>query len=161
MNTKRNSLKSFFYLRMGYTLYFAMVVGGINVLTTSYFLSIQKIPAILNIFPSFEIYIISIILIAVPIITLTGWIHFKRIGTYSVEAAIYQKEFPYNYKYPPGYNKEVFGPAYLSILILNIKKATNEKLSDQEENDIIKLELLLEKLIDGGYVGNPPKGALT
>ncbi len=137
-----------------------MFVGVINVLTTSYFLSIKKIPVILEIFPTFEIYVLSLIFIAIPIITFVGWIHFKRIGTYSVEAAIYQKAYPYNYKLQPGYNKEVFGPAYLAILRLNMKKINDEKLTEAEEKEIMNLESLLTKLIEGGYVGQPPKGAL-
>ena len=160
MNSRRNTLKSFFYLSTGYTIYLAMFVGVINVLTTSYFLSIKKIPTILEIFPTFEIYVLTLIFIAIPIITFVGWIHFKRIGTYSVEAAIYQKAYPYNYKLQPGYNKEVFGPAYLAILRLNMKKINDEKLTEDEEKEIMNLESLLTKLIEGGHVGQPPKGAL-
>ena len=160
MTAKRNTLKSFFYLRTGYTIYLAMFVGIINILTTSYFLSIKNVPVILEIFPRFEIYIITVILIGIPIVTFTGWLHFKRIGTYSAEASAYQKAFPFNYKLQPGYNIEVFGPAYLIILKLNMKKITGEKLTRDEEKEILHLESLLRKLIEGGYVGNPPKGAL-
>ena len=137
-----------------------MFVGVINVLTTSYFLSIKKIPTILEIFPTFEIYVLSLVFIAIPIITFVGWIHFKRIGTYSVEAATYQKAYPYNYKLQPGYNKEVFDPAYLAILRLNMKKINDEKLTEDEEKEIMNLESLLTKLIEGGHVGQHPKGAL-
>ncbi len=160
MNSRSKTLKSFFYIRTGYTIYLAMFVGVINVLTTSYFLSIKNIPVILDIFPTFEIYVLSLIFIAIPIITFVGWVHFKRIGTYSVEAATYQKAYPYNYKLQPGYNKEVFGPAYLAILRLNMKKITDEKLTEAEEKEIMNLESLLIKLIEGGHVGQPPKGAL-
>ncbi len=160
MGSRRNVLKSWFYLRTGYTIYLAMFVGAINILTTSYFLSIKQIPQILSIFPNFVIYVIFLVLVALPIITFTGWLHFKRLGTYSAESSIYQKVYPYNYKLQPGYNKEVFGPAYLAILRLNMKKINEEQLSEDEEKQITKLESLLEKLINGGHVGNPPKGAL-
>jgi hypothetical protein len=160
MGSRRNILKSWFYLRTGYTIYLAMFVGAINILTTSYFLSIKQIPQILAIFPNFVTYVIFLVLVSLPIITITGWLHFKRLGTYSAEAAIYQKVYPYNYKFEPGYNKEVFGPAYLAILRLNMKKINGEQLSEDEEKQIAELESLLEKLIDGGHVGNPPKGAL-
>ena len=137
-----------------------MFVGIINVFTTSYFLAIKNVPVILEIFPRFEIYVIIIILIGIPLVTFVGWLHFKRIGTYSAEASAYQKAYPFNYKLQSGYNKEVFGPAYLIILKLNMKKVTGEKLSKDEEKEILHLESLLRKLIEGGYVGNPPKGVL-
>ena len=138
----------------------AFFVGIINFLTTSYFLAIQKVPEIINIFPTFEIYIITAISIGTPLVTLVGWLHFKRAGAYSAEAAIGQQATQYNFMYPPGYNKEVFGPAYLEILKINKKRLTGEKLSESDHAKIKNLEKKLQHLIDGGYVGDPPRGTL-
>ena len=160
MTKKKNIFKNFFYFRIGYATYFALFIGIINILTTSYFLAIKKIPTIVQIFPTFEIYIITIISIGIPLVTLVGWLHFKKIGTFSAESEISQQAHPYNFKYQPGYNKEVFGPAYLEILKINRKKITGEKLSEDELIKIKEIEKNLEKLIDGGYVGNPPKGTM-
>jgi len=160
LNTKRNTFKTFFYFRIGYATYLAFFIGIINLLTTSYFLSLKKIPEFINIFPTFEIYVITVIGIGIPLVTLVGWLHFKRIGTFSAEAAIGQQAAPYNFMYQPGYNKEVFGPAYLEILKLNKKKLTGQKLSDTELEKILDLEKKLQHLIDGGHVGNPPRGTL-
>lgn len=160
MAKKKNIFTSFFYFRIGYATYFALFIGIINILTTSYFLAIKKIPHIVNIFPTFEIYVITIISIGIPLVTLVGWIHFKKIGTFSAESEISQQAHPYNFKYQPGYNKQVFGPAYLEILKLNRKKIIGEKLTDNELFRIKEIEKDLEKLINGGYVGNPPKGTM-
>jgi hypothetical protein len=157
---KKNIFKSFFYFRIGYATYFALFIGIINILTTSYFLAIKKIPYIVNIFPTFEIYVITVISIGIPLVTLVGWVHFKKIGTFSAESEISQQAHPYNFKYQPGYNKQVFGPAYLEILKLNRKKIIGEKLTDNELFRIKEIEKDLEKLINGGYVGNPPKGTM-
>ncbi len=138
-----------------------MIIGVINILTTSYFLAIQKVPFVLEIFPTFQSYIIFVIAVGIPIVTVVGWLHFKRIGTFSTEAAIHEQAFPYNYKLLPGYNKEVFGPAYVEILRLNRKKILGEKLSDDETNKIKSIEKQLEDLINGGHAGNPPKGAFS
>ena len=151
--------KGFFYFRTGYVIYFAMIVGVVNIMTTTYFLAIDKIPFLLVIFPTFEIYVSTLILAGLPIIVITGWIHLKRIGTFAAEANITTEESPYQYKLAPGFLKEVFGPAYLAILQINIKKAKGEKLTDEEINSILNLEKKLIHLIEGGYVGNPPKGA--
>ena len=114
--------KTFFYFRTGYVTYFAMIVGVINILTSTYFLAIDKIPFLLNIFPTFEIYATILIFIGVPIIIGGGWIHMKRIGTFAAEANITTEESPYQYKFAPGFLKEVFGPAYLAIINMQIKK---------------------------------------
>jgi len=96
--------------------------------------------------------------IGVPLIVLFGWLHYKRIGTYAAEANIVTESTPYSYKLPPGYAKEVYGPAYLAILKLAVKKAQGETLSQEEIESIKKIEDQLSNLINGGYVGNPPKG---
>lgn len=160
MSNKKNTFKTFFYFRLGYATYLAFFIGIINLLTTSYFLAIQKVPQIIEIFPTFEIYVFTVITIGIPLVTFVGWLHFKRIGTYSAETTITYQVFPYNFMYKPGYEKEVFGPAYLQILKINKKKLIDQKLSDDEVNHIKDIEKKLQKLIDGGYVGNPPKGAL-
>jgi len=160
LTQKKNAFKTFFYFRIGYATYLAFFIGIVNLLTTSYFLAIKKVPDIVNIFPTFEIYVTTIILIGIPLVTLVGWLHFKRVGTYSAESAIGQQAFPFNYRYQPGYNKEVFGPAYLEILKINRKKLTGEKLTEEDLKKIADLEKQLENLIAGGFVGKPPKGTL-
>lgn len=160
MGQKKTVFRNFFYFRIGYAHYLAMVVGVVNILTTTYFLAAQQIPAILDIFPTFEIYVSVVIFVGSPIVILVGWIHFKRIGTFSAEAAIMAQAHPFNYKLFPGYHKEVYGPAYLEILQLNIKRLNGEKLTLEEISYIKHLEDQLQKLIDGGYVGKPPKGVL-
>ena len=157
---KRNMFKTFFYFRIGYATYLVFFIGIINFLTTSYFLAIKKIPEIIDIFPTFEIYIITMVSIGLPLVTLVGWLHFKRTGAYSAESVISQQATPYNFMYQPGYNKEVFGPAYLAILKINKKRLTGEKLSESDCENIKHLEKKLQHLIDGGYVGDPPRGTM-
>ena len=157
---KKSALRGFYYFLTGYVTYFMMVVGVINILTSTYFLAIQKVPDILNVFPTFEIYAAIAILAGIPIIIFAGWLHLKRVGTYAAEANVQAEAHPYNYKLVPGFLKEVYGPAYLAILQLNIKKARGEKLTEQEILHIMKIEDQLTKLIEGGYVGSPPKGAM-
>ena len=160
MSKKKRGFRGFYYFRMGYATYFAILMGAINTLSSTYFLSIKKSPWLLDIFPNFTLYVIVLISIGIPLVILTGWLHLKRTGTYAAEADITNEAHPYNYKLAPGYLKEVFGPTYLTILKINIKKAKGEKLTNEEIMEIQKLEDQLTKLIEGGHVGNPPKGAL-
>lgn len=160
MNKKKRGFRGFYYFRTGYVTYFTMIVGLINVLSSTYFLAIKKISWMINIFPTFNYYIIFCVVIGLPLVILTGWLHLKRIGTYAAEADISNESAPYNYKLMPGYYKEVFGPAFLSILRINIKRSQGEKLTSEEILEIKNLEEQIQNLIDGGYAGQPPKGAL-
>ena len=159
-NTRSNvCLRVFFYFRTGYANYFALIVGVVNILTSSYFLAIEKVSELLIIFPTFEIYISMVILIGVPTVILAGWIHMKKIGTYSAEQNIYNETQPFNYKAAPGYVKETVIPIHHEIVKMWIKKIENGKLDENDKNRIDKLEKDVIKLINGGYVGNPPSGA--
>jgi hypothetical protein len=160
MKTKTKGFRLFYYFRIGYGTYLAMFIGVANVLTTTYFLAGKKIPWVQQVFPNFESYIAFCIAIGVPIVVIVGWLHFKRMGTYTQEVAISYQYSPYNYKFQPGYNREVFAPAYLAILQLNIKRMKGEKLSHEELENILSLETKLKALMEGGFVGSPPKGVL-
>jgi hypothetical protein len=160
MTRKKFGFRGFYYFRTGYVTYFTMLVGLINVLSSTYFLAIKKIPWMIVLFPTFGNYIFFCIIIGIPLVITTGWLHLKRIGTYAAEADISNESAPYNYKLVPGFLKDVFGPAYLTILKINIKKVKGEKLTPEEISKIKNIEEQLQKLIDGGHVGSPPRGAL-
>lgn len=160
MTRKKQGFRGFYYFRTGYVTYFTMIVGLINVLSSTYFLAIKKVPLILTLFPTFGHYVTFCIVVGIPLVIVVGWLHLKKIGTYAAEADISNEASPYNFKLVPGYLKEVYGPAYLAILRINIKKAKGEKLTHQEIMEIKNIEEQIQKLIDGGYAGQPPKGAL-
>lgn len=159
MGKQRKGLRTFYYFRQGYAQYLALGVGIVNVLTSTYFLAIERLPALKSFLPTFEIYVAICILSGIPLMVCFGWLHFKRAGTYSAEISIAQQSSPINYKWIPGYTKEVFGPAYLAILRANIKRLQGDALTNDEIEHMKKLENELLKLIQGGYAGNPPKGA--
>ena len=159
MGKQRKGLRTFYYFRQGYAQYLAFGVGIVNVLTSTYFLAIERLPPLKSYLPTFESYIIFCVILGIPLITYFGWFHFKRAGTYSAETSITQQSNPYNYKLAPGYVKEVFGPVYLSILNANIKRLQGLTLTNDEVEYMKKLENELIKLIQGDYAGNPPKGA--
>lgn len=160
MARRRKGLNLFYYFRQGYTMYLVLIIGIVNVLTSTYFLAIEKVPVIKSIIPSFELYILYCFIIGLPLITIFGWIHFKKAGTYSVEVSIMYENNPYSYKWLPGFNEEVYSLAYKTILSCQEKKLNGKSLSDEEINDIKNLELKLQNLIDGGYVGKPPSGTM-
>ena len=99
------------------------------------------------------------VLVGVPIVILFGWIHFKQIGTFSAQQNITVEMNPYNYKPHPGFQSNVIFPIYHEITKLLIKKINDKQLSDDDKHRLDDLEKDLLKLMKGGHVGNPPRGA--
>ena len=94
---KINSLpfKLLYYFRGGWAMYFAFIFAAVNTLTVTYFLAIENYPELKAIFPSFEIYLLTIGAIGVPLLTLIGYVHYKRSPAYSSEAGITMSSNPY------------------------------------------------------------------
>ena len=94
---KINSLpfKLLYYFRGGWAMYFAFIFAAVNTLTVTYFLAIENYPELKAIFPSFEIYLLTIVAIGVPLLTLIGYTHYKRSPAYSSEAGIMLSANPY------------------------------------------------------------------
>lgn len=136
------------------------MLGAINVLTSTYFLAVDQIPVIKSIFPTFEIYVITGVVVAIPIVTATGYIHFKRLGAHSADTSVVAQNFIFNYRMPPGFTIDVYGPAYKMILKLALKRASSEKLTADEIKEIDDLRERLRHLIEGGSTGKYAKGVI-
>ena len=55
---------------MGWSTYFAFVLGAVNTLTVTYYLAIEKVPALVAIFPTFIHYVVILVSIGIPILIL-------------------------------------------------------------------------------------------
>ena len=146
--------RAWFYFRQGWTTYFAFIFAAVNTMVTTYYLAIENIPVLKSVFPSFFIYVIIVASIGIPLLVLIGYIHYKRSSAYSAEADINVEAYPYFYKIPPGWNREVVFPLYSIVAQLLVKLSTNEKITEEEINHIKTIEKKLDTLIGGGYVGS-------
>ena len=155
--SRKRPFRAWFYFRQGWTAYFAFIMAAVNVLTVTYFLAIENYPSLQVIFPTFVHYILAAVIIGVPLLVLIGYAHYKRTQAFSAEADITAEAYPYWYKLPPGWNKEVVFPLYLSMLNIMIKMSKNEKLSTEEADEITNIQKSLSTLIDGGYVAKPDR----
>jgi len=160
MRKRRRGFRTLFYFRTGYATYLVILLGAINVLSSTYFLAIDKIPFVKEIFPTFEIYVITAVLIAIPTVTIIGYVHYKRIGAHSAATSIIAQNNIFNYRMMPGFTIETFGPAYKAILKATIKHSCSEKLTVEEINEIDDIRRQLRHLIDGGSVGKYAKGVI-
>ena len=155
--TKNKPFRAWFYFRQGWTAYFAFIMAAINVLTVTYFLAIENYPVLQAIFPTFGHYIAIVVGTGVPLLVLVGYFHYKRSQAYAAEAEINIEANPYWYKIPPGWNREVVFPLYLNMINLMLKMSKNEKLAPDEIEKMSDIQKSLSNLIDGGYVGKPPR----
>jgi len=126
-------------------------------LTVTYFLAVENYPVLDTLFPTFLHYVFIAVVIGVPMLILVGYIHYKRSAAFSAEADINVEAYPYWYKLPPGWNKEVVFPLYLQMINLMIKISKNEKLSTDETKEMSDIQKSLSSLIKGGYVGKPAR----
>ena len=93
--TNSMPFKLLYYFRGGWALYFAFIFAAVNTLTVTYFLAIDNYPGLKAIFPSFEMYLMTMIAIGVPLLTMIGYTHYKRSPAYSSEAGIMLSANPY------------------------------------------------------------------
>jgi len=135
---KKLLFRSWFYFRTGWSTYFAFILGAVNTLTVTYYLAIDKAPNLKALFPSFTYYGSIITLIAVPILTLIGYIHFKKSGSYKAEADIGFESNPHFRRMIQ--NSEILIPLYVELLDLLTKISQNEKLTSDEITKIAKIK---------------------
>ena len=86
----KNSIlfRAWYYFRMGWSTYFAFILAAINTLTVTYFLAIDNYPSLKLFFPSFEMYILIIVTVGVPILIAIGYAHFKRTKARKAEVDV-------------------------------------------------------------------------
>ena len=70
--------RGWYYFRNGWSLYFAFIFAAINTLTVTYYLAIENYPLLKTLFPSFELYILSVVFVGLPLLVIIGYVHFKR-----------------------------------------------------------------------------------
>lgn len=151
---KRLSFRAWFYFRMGWSTYFAFVLAAVNTMVVTYYLAIEKVPYLKEIFPTFTFYLATFVLIGIPVLILIGYAHYKLTPAISEEVEITTESNPYFFKIPPGWNTEIVFPLYRLLTEILLKLAKNEKLSDKEIQQVSELQNKIDSLLKGGYVGD-------
>ncbi len=133
------SFRAWYYFRMGWSTYFAFILAAINTLTVTYFLAIDNYPSLKSVFPSFEVYIIIIVTVGVPILIAIGYAHFKRTQAFKSEIDVMIESNPYQRRNTV--NNEINLRMNLQLVKLLTKLLNNEKLETKEHD---KLKELIE-----------------
>ncbi len=97
---KKNKLKEksfwfrlFAYLRRGYAVYIAFIIGAFNFVVIQYRLLIEYVPYLKIMFPRMIYFIIFVAIVGVPITIFVGWWDYRR-GTWKEESKLMWKENP-------------------------------------------------------------------
>ena len=136
--------RSWFYFRTGWQTYFAFILAAINTLTVTYFLAIENYPSLKTVFPSFEIYILIIVSIGVPLLVLIGFVHFKRSHSFKSEADVLIESNPYQRRNTV--NNDIILRLNLKLMSTLLKVAKKEDLSEEEIEEITQLHDEILKL---------------
>ena len=126
--------RSWYYFRMGWGTYFAFIFAAINTLVVTYYLAIERVPALLTIFPNFLHYILIISTIGVPLLIIVGYIHYKRTLAFKSEIDIVVESHPYQRRNIVNIHLILESIMQTNQLLLKLSK--NEKLSETEIGEI-------------------------
>ena len=136
--------RGWFYFRMGWSTYFAFILAAINTLTVTYFLAVDNYPALKVIFPSFEIYVLIIISIGVPLLIFIGYSHYKKTKAFRSEMDVLIESNPFLRRNTVNADINLRFNLRLIDLILKLSKDTisKEELNDMEKikSEIIELD---------------------
>ena len=143
---KNLAFRAWFYFRQGWSTYFAFIFAAINTLVVTYFLAIQQYPYLKNIFPSFVNYFVVVVSIGIPVLVITGYMHYKKSAAFKAEADINLETNPHFRRIL--INTELLLSAYSQFTEVLIKLSKNEKLTDSQIEEISKLQKEFTEHID-------------
>ena len=143
---KNLPFRAWFYFRQGWSTYFAFIFAAINTLVVTYFLAIEKYPYLKSIFPSFVNYFVVVVSIGIPVLVITGYIHYKKSAAFKAEADINLETNPHFRRIL--INTELLLSAYSQLADILIKLSKNEKLTDSQIEEISKLQKEFTEHID-------------
>ena len=132
------SFRSWFYFRTGWSVYFAFIFAAINTLVVTYYLAIENIPFLREVFPTFTYYVVTAVLVGIPILVTVGYIHFKRSAGFKSETDVAIETNPHARR--TLLNTEAIVTSYLFSNELMMKMLKDEKLTDEEIKKLTKLQ---------------------
>ena len=145
--------RGWYYFRMGWSTYFAFILAAINTLTVTYFLAIDNYPSLKLIFPSFEIYILIIVSVGIPLLIAIGYAHFKRTQAFKSEIDVMIESNPYQRRNTV--NNEINLRVNLQLMKLLTKLVNDEKLDTSESENLKKLIKTYEEFTENrSFINN-------
>ena len=112
-------------------------------MVVTYYLAIDNIDFLQEIFPTFGHYVVTIIVIGIPALVGAGYIHFKKSPGFKSEADISIESNPHARRNL--LNSEAIIAAYLFSNDLMMKMLKDEKLTEDEIKKFTELQSKIKK----------------
>lgn len=141
--------RAWFYFRVGYSTYLALLVGIASNLLLFYRLGIQDIDLLHDWFTSLTLFAITAILILLPVSIGAGLYHMKRTGAYAADATVSAEQNPYAYKAIPGKEQQVLYPILALTLKGLVKVLEKQPVTEEEKQEFEKALEKTNRLIQG------------
>jgi hypothetical protein len=140
-NNVSHTFRIWQYFRVGWATYFGLLFAALNTIITTYYLAIDNIGFLENIFPTFGHYVITMILIGIPVLSTVGYIHTKRTAAYKEEAVIKAETNPHHMR-------EVINSELLLVIVDRLNKLLMKKLTNVEftKKELSEMDILKEKI---------------
>jgi len=135
---KHIGFRIWLYFRNGWSMYFAFVLAAVNTLTVTYYLAIEKVPALGTIFPNFGMYIVITVGIGIPLLTLIGYAHYKKTAGHRAEVDVNIETNPYLCRHIVNTQFNLKLELKSNEMLLKLSK--NEKFTDEEIKEIVELK---------------------
>ena len=149
---KNPGFRAWFYFRQGWSTYFAFIFAAINTLTVTYYLAIENYPSLKTIFPSFEQYILIVVLVGIPLLVLVGYAHYKKTPSYRAEADVWVESNPYQARVLV--NTQFTLALNMKLTDILLKLSSKQEISEKEINEIRELQSKFLQHIDGRSISN-------
>ena len=149
---KHIGFRIWLYFRNGWSMYFAFVLAAVNTLTVTYYLAVEKLPALGTIFPNFGMYIAITVGIGVPLLTLIGYIHYKKTAGIRSEVDVGVETNPYLQRHYV--NTQLNLNLQLESIEMLLKLSKNEKFTDEEIKEMSELKNKIVKHEKGSTFEN-------
>ena len=137
MKKSDGGYRAWYYFRNGWSVYFAFIFAAINTLVITYYLAIERAPFLKEIFPSFGFYVIAAIGIGIPLLTIIGWVHWKKSGARRAEVEVNYEANPYEAR--TMVNTEMVLKLSLQLSEILLKNQNKNTISENEINSIKSL----------------------
>ena len=149
---KNSGFRAWFYFRQGWSTYFAFIFAAINTLTVTYYLAIENYPSLKTIFPSFEQYILLVVLVGIPLLVLVGYAHYKKTPSYRAEADVWVESNPYQARVLV--NTQFTLALNMKLTDVLLKLSSNQEITQKEIEEIKTIQSKFIEHIDDRTISN-------
>tara|TARA_B110000014_G_C20110438_1_gene584864 strand:- start:1844 stop:2338 length:495 start_codon:yes stop_codon:yes gene_type:complete len=149
---KYPGFRAWFYFRMGWSTYFAFIFAAINTLTVTYYLAIENYPFLKAIFPSFEQYILIVVVIGIPLLVLVGYAHYKKTPSFRAETDVWIESNPYQARVLV--NTQFSLALNMKLTNVLLKLSLKQEITEEEVNEIKELQVRFLDHIENRTISN-------